>query len=145
MSDQLTTVATLINDKVKFSGISRDNNEVIIDYSKPIGDGEGYTSLEIFLISLSTCAGSTILQMLRRMHKDVLGLKISAYGDRREEHPTYFKKILLKFEIKSKNIEANDMEKAIKLAEETYCPVWNMVKNNVEVSVEYNIKYLEGK
>lgn len=139
MSNQLTGVATLINDKVKFSGVSRDNKEIIIDYVKPIGDGEGYTSLELFLISLATCSGSSVSSLLRKMHKDVNGLKITTYGERREEHPTYFKKILIHFELKSKDAEAPDMEKAIKISEESICPVWNMVKNNVEINYEYEI------
>ena len=29
MSDNLTVTADLINNKVKFSGVSRDNNEVL--------------------------------------------------------------------------------------------------------------------
>jgi len=139
MSNQITGYATLINNKMKFSGISRDNDEIIIDYSKPIGDGEGYTPLELFLVSFAACSGSTVSQLLRMMNKDVSGLKISAYGDRREEHPTYFKKILIHFELKSKDAEASDMEKAIKLSEEKFCPVWNMVKNNVEISFDYEI------
>jgi putative redox protein len=139
MSNQLTATVTLINDKVKFSGISRDNDEIIIDYNKPIGDGEGYTSLELFLISLSTCSGTSVSQLLKKMQKDVSNLKVSAYGDRREEHPTYFKKILLHFELESKNAEDSDMDKAIKLSEGSICPIWNMIKNNVEISCEYEI------
>jgi len=139
MSFELTAVATLINDKVKFSGISRDNEEIIIDYVKPVGDGEGYTSLELFLISLATCSGTSVLSLLRRMQKDVSGLKVTASGDRREVHPTYFKKILLHFELRSKDAEASDMEKALKISEESICPVWNMVKNNVDISYEYEI------
>jgi len=139
MSNQLTGVATLINDKVKFSGVSRDNEEIIVDYVKPVGDGEGYTSLELFLLSLATCSGTSISLMLRRMHKDVTGLKITTYGERREEHPTYFKKILIHLELKSKDVEAPDIEKAIKISEESICPVWNMVKNNVEINCEYEI------
>ncbi|HNR05238.1 MAG TPA: OsmC family protein [Bacillota bacterium] len=92
MSNQLTAVAALINDKVKFSGVSRDKKEIIIDYVKPIGDGEGYTSLELFLISLATCSGTSVSSLLRKMNKDVNGLNITTYGERREEHPTYFKK-----------------------------------------------------
>ena len=92
MNNELTAVATLINHKVKFSGISRDNEEIIIDYVKPVGDGDGYTSLELFLISLATCSGTSVLSLLRRMQKDVSGLKVSACGERREVHPTYFKK-----------------------------------------------------
>lgn len=139
MSNQLTAVATLINDKVKFSGIARDNDQIFIDYNQPIGDGEGYTSLELFLISLATCSGSTVSLVLRKMHKDVSGLKITAYGQRREEHPTYFQKILINFELTSKDAEDTDLQKAIKISEETICPVWNMVKNNVDISSEYQI------
>ena len=143
MNNQLTATATLIDDKVKFSGVSRDNGKIIIDYPKPIGEGEGYTSLELFLVSLATCTGSTVSLMLKKMHKDVSALKVSAYGERREEHPTYFKKILVKLDLKSKDVDAPYMEKAIKLAEESYCPVWNMVKNNVEISCEYEIEKVE--
>jgi len=139
MSNQLTAVATLIDDKVKFVGVSGDNSEIFIDYPKPIGEGEGYTSLELFLISFATCTGSTVSQMLRKMHKDVSGLKVTVYGDRRDEHPTYFKKISVQLDLKSKDVDDIYMKKAIKLAEETYCPVWNMVKNNVEIICEYDI------
>ena len=139
MSNQLTGVVTLINDKVKFSGVSRDKEEIIIDYTKPIGDGEGYTSLELFLLSLASCSGTSVSLMLRKMHKDVKGLKVTVHGERREEHPTYFKKILIYFELKSNDVEVSHMEKAIKISEESICPVWNMVKNNVDIDYEYKI------
>ena len=32
-----------------------------------------------------------------------------------------------------------DIQKAIQLAEDSVCPVWQMVKNNVEVTTEYKI------
>jgi uncharacterized OsmC-like protein len=32
-----------------------------------------------------------------------------------------------------------DVEKAIQLSEETVCPVWAMLKNNVEIGWEYRI------
>ncbi len=139
MGDQLTGIATLINGRVKFSGVSRNNEEIIIDYVKPIGDGEGYTSLELFLLSLATCSGTSISLLLRKMRKDVSGLKITAVGERKEEHPTYFRKIIMHFELQSKDAEAPDIEKAIKISEEGICPVWNMVKNNVEISYDYEI------
>ncbi|MDD4494944.1 MAG: OsmC family protein [Eubacteriales bacterium] len=139
MSNQLMGTAELINDKVKFSAVSRDNDEIIIDYVKPFGGGEGYTSLELFLLSLATCSGTSITFMLRKMHKDVTGLKITIYGERRAEHPTYFKSILMRIELKSRDVETPDIEKAIKISEDSICPVWNMVKNNVEISCEYEI------
>ncbi|QHQ63391.1 OsmC family peroxiredoxin [Anaerocolumna sedimenticola] len=140
MSEQLIVTASLMNEKVKFKGVSRSNPEIILDYNPPIGDGEGYTSLELFLISLATCSGTSIAVLLRKMRKDVSGLRINIKGDRREQHPTYFEKIHLEFNLVSKDAEDADFEKAIKLSEESFCPVWNMVKNNVEISYEYNIE-----
>lgn len=93
MSNQLFANVSLINDKVKFKGISGSNPEIIMDYVPPIGNGEGYTSLELFLLSLASCSGTAVTLMLRKMRKDVSGLKVNIKGDRREENPTYFKTI----------------------------------------------------
>lgn len=139
MSQQLTASARLANQKVKFIGASGSNPEIILDYTPPVGDGEGYTSLELFLVSLASCSGTSITALLRRMQKDVSGLIINVKGDRREQHPTYFEKIYLEFILESKDAENSDVEKAMKLSEDSICPVWNMIKNNVEINSEYKI------
>lgn len=135
MSNNLTVTADMINDKVKFSGVSRDNHEVIIDSI----DGDGYTPLEVFLMSLATCSGMTLALLLRRMNKEIAELKVIASGERRTTPPSYFKSIHLVFEIASKDLQASEIEETIKLMEESMCPVWNMVKNNVDLSSEYRI------
>ncbi|KNY25539.1 OsmC family protein [Pseudobacteroides cellulosolvens] len=134
MKNSLVVTADLINDKVKFSGVSRDNHEIMIDYVSPIGDDNGYTPLELFLLSLATCSGMTIILLLRKMHKEVLGLRVMASGNRRDTNPTYFESIFLTFEIESKDVQLDDMEKVLRLSEESICPVWNMVRNNVEIT-----------
>ena len=139
MSVQLAATASLVNEKVKFRGVSGSNPEVILDYTPPIGEGEGYTALELFLISLAACSGTAVALLLRKMRKDVSGLEVNAKGSRREQHPTYFEKIHLEFNLVSADAEAADLEKAIRMSEESICPVWNMIKNNVEISYSYNI------
>jgi putative redox protein len=139
MNNNLTVTADLINDNVKFSGVSRDNHEIMIDSMSPIANDNGYTPIELFLLSLATCSGMTIILLLRKMHKNVLGLKVIASGDRRDTPPTYFKSILLKFELESKDVHSDDMEKVLKLSEKSMCPVWNMVKDTVDISCEFKI------
>lgn len=141
MKNNLTVTADLINDKVKFAGVSRNNDEIMIDYVSPIGDDDGYTPLELFLLSFASCSGMTIVLLLRKMKKGVSGLKVTASGDRRDTNPTSFKSILLTFDIESNDVQPNDMEKVIRLSEESMCPVWSMVKNNVEISCTYNIRH----
>lgn len=135
MNNNLTVTADLINEEVKFSGVSRYNNEIIIDSV----DGEGYTPLELFLMSLATCSGMTLVLLLRKMNKHVSELKVIASGERRATYPTYFKSIHLIFKLASKDIQTDEIERTIKLMEESLCPVWNMVKSNVDISCEYKI------
>lgn len=136
---ELQTSLILINDRLHFNGKVSGNSEISIDYIPPLGDNLGYTSLELLLLSLSSCLGSAVLLFLRRMKKEISGFEINSKGIRREEHPLGFKKIIMNVNIKSINVTSDDFEKVLKMAEEKYCPVWAMLKGNVEIEVCHNI------
>ena len=70
-SKTLRASVTLLNEKLHFKGKVDANEPGSIDYTPPLGDNMGYTSLELFLLSLSSCAGSAILVLLRRMNKQI--------------------------------------------------------------------------
>ncbi len=140
-SKELTTTVKLINDKLNFTGTVDGNNTVSIDYTAPLGDNLGYTSLELLLLSLSSCLGSSVLTFLRRMGKTIREFEIRSNGYRKPEHPTGFSLIVLEMDIKADNLHEAEVDKVIKLSEETYCPVWSMLKGNVTVEVKYNIKW----
>jgi putative redox protein len=138
-SKELNASITLVNDKLHFETKVGENKPISIDYTPPLGDNLGYTSLELFLLSLSSCVGSSVLTFLRKMRKTISGFEIHSKGIRREEHPTCFKSILLTIDLKSDDTTAEDLNKVIKLSEDTYCPVWAMIKGNVEVEIKYSI------
>jgi putative redox protein len=73
------------------------------------------------------------------MEKNITGCEIHAHGTRREEHPTGFKKIIIEIHLKSSDTSVDDLDKVIRLSEETYCPVWAMLKGNVEIEVKHRI------
>ena len=129
----------LINDKLNFKGIVENNVPISIDYTPPLGDNLGYTSLELQLLSLTSCIGSSILTFLRKMRKTIIGCEINAKGIRKEEHPTCFKTIFIEINVNSPDVTAEDLDKVIKLSEDTYCPVWAMLKGNVEIDVKCKI------
>ncbi|MDP4268198.1 MAG: OsmC family protein [Bacteroidota bacterium] len=137
-SEKLSTSITLVNDKLQFKAEVAGNDPVLIDYIPPLGDNLGYTSLELLLISLSSCVGSTLLIFLRKMKKSIKAFDISAVGIRREEHPIGFKSIVLEINIHSQDISDDEMKKVLKLADD-YCPVMAMLKGNVEIIQNYNI------
>jgi len=142
MSEQFEEVTVhLTNQKVQFTGVSKCNPErpVVFDYKAPLGDGQGYNGLELLLMSFAGCSGTAIVYLLRKMRKDISGMKVNAKGLRRDQPPIKFEKIFLEFILNSKDTKDDDIQKAIQLAEESVCPVWQMIKNNVEVVTEYKI------
>jgi putative redox protein len=142
MAEQLEEVSVnLTNDKVLFTGISKSNpsRPVNFDFRPPIGDGQGYNGLELLLMSLAGCSGTTIVYLLRGTGKSLSDFRVNAKGLRRDQPPIKFEKIFLEFVMSSGEIRDADIKKAIQLAEASLCPVWQMVKNNVEITAEYKI------
>jgi len=139
MNDPLSVSIGLANQKVQFSCSARSLPAFRADYFPPLGDGQGYTGLELLLLSLAACSATSIVSMLRRMKKNVLDLLVNASGIRREQYPTSFSRIALDFTLTSPDAAAADLEKAIQLSAETYCPVWAMLKGGVEIVPTFKI------
>ena len=137
-SKELKTSIRLLNEKLHFEGNADGNEPVSIDYTPPLGDNLGYTSLELFLLSLSSCVGSAILVMLRKMKKNIDLFEINPTGYRNEEHPTGFHTIGMQVNLKSNNINQDDMQKVLDLIK-GICPVLSMMDSNIKVFFEYNI------
>lgn len=136
MAEQFEEVSVrLTNERVQFIGVSPSNPDrpVTFDYQPPIGDGQGYNGLELLLMSLAGCSGTAIVYVLRKMRKTITGLQVHAKGLRRSQPPIKFEKITLEFVVTSPDATEADLQKAAQLAEESGCPVWQMIKNNVEV------------
>jgi len=143
-SKELTASLKLINDKLHFTGLVEGNSPVSIDYTPPLGDNMGYTSLELLLLSLSSCLGSATLTFLRRMGKTITNFEIRSKGLRKQEHPTGLSHIMMEMDITAENLLEAEVDKIVKLAEATYCPVWSMLRGNVTVEVKYNINGQKG-
>lgn len=138
MANILNASVELIGDRMKFKGVAGSNPEIITDYIPPLGEGEGYMPLELFLVSLSTCLGGAVAALIRKTRKSLEALSISAEGVRRETHPTSFEKITLSIRVKSPDATKQDIEKVLEMAE-PICPVLAMIKGNVEVTTEVEV------
>ena len=127
------------NQKLGYTGGLRDLPPIPIDYVPPFGDGQGYTPLEMLLMSLAACSGGTIGLLLRKMGRTVYCITVNAKGTRRQQHPTSFEKILLEFTVTSSDAKDDDIRLALQQAEESLCSVWAMVKGNAEIATEYKL------
>jgi putative redox protein len=138
-SIELEASIKLVNDKLNFIAEVEGNKPISIDYIPPLGDNLGYTSLELLLLSFSSCIGSALLVVLRKMKKTINRLEINAKGIRKETHPTSFKTIFIDIKLISPDTVSTELDKVLKISEEQLCPVWSMIKGNVEVKIQYSI------
>lgn len=140
MSNLLEAKIQLLNEGVKFKSVVEGKPEIITDYLPPYGDGLSVLPLELFLISFGTCAGGVISPMLKKMGKQVRDLQIMVQGKRREEHPLCFEEIKLIISVTSVDATEEDLKKVVNLAEGKFCPVWAMIKGNVNVTYELCVR-----
>lgn len=124
-------------DEIKDS--AKNEEEISINLNDLIGDGKRYNSLELILISLAYCSGTTIEATLNKMRKEIKLFKVSVSGTVKEEHPKSFSTIELEYSVLSSDVKPKDIEKAINLAEEKYCPVYDMLKHSVAISSKYKL------
>ena len=135
--DGLTVKLQSLNEKVKFSATARENQEVIIDYFPPVGDAQGYTSLELLMASFGYCVSTTILTLLRhRMNKQVDGIAVEVKGQLREEHPKALESMLVTLRIRAKDLSQQEVRQTLAASEEKLCPVWAMLNGNVAIDFE---------
>jgi putative redox protein len=140
-SKELTTTLNLVNDRLHFEGVAEGNSPVSIDYIPPFGDNLGYTSLELLILSLSSCVATALLVFLRRQGKNIASFSVKSEGTRRQAHPTALEEIHLYFYIKSPDLETGEFEKVLTMAESA-CPVWYMIKEKTRVIIHHQINEL---
>lgn len=139
MDNELRIRTELIDGRMAYRSSVDDHPPIVSDYTRPHGGDTGPTSLELFLVSLATCASSSVSVALRKMRRDVTWLACEARGRRRTEHPTGFSAITLELRLVSADATSDDLAEAVRVAEDLLCPVWSMIKGNVEVAVHGTI------
>jgi putative redox protein len=139
-SKELKTLVKLVNRKLHFSGETEGQTPVSIDYIPPLGDNLGYTSLELLLLSLSSCLGSALLTFLRKMNKTIEHFEIASTGLRKGTHPTSFSTVRMEVRLISPDVTLTELKKLTRAAEDMYCPIWDMIRGNVKVDVHYIIE-----
>jgi len=126
--------------RLQFDGRSSFPQTTLIDVGPPHSDGNGTTPLELLLISLAGCAGQTIVSLLQIKRLDLRAFSIRATGLKREEHPRIFTEIHLEIDAAGPGLDPPVVEKAVRLAEEKYCPVFAIVQKTVPIRTTVRVR-----
>lgn len=118
-----------------------DNHILRIDASGDLGDDTGPSPKKLLLSSLAGCTGMDVVSLLKKMRVPITGLEMDIEADLTEEHPKVYSEIRLVYRFYGKDLNKEKVEKAVRLSQEKYCGVSEMLRKNCPVN--YSIRYEE--
>lgn len=105
------------------------------------GDDNGLRPMELVLIGLGGCTAMDVISILRKMREDVISFEVKLSADRQQEHPKVFTHITITYIVRGRNINEENLAKAIRLSTERYCPAQAMLAQ--AVAIEHNYEIIE--
>lgn len=118
-----------------------DDHTVRIDAKAPLGDGSGPSPKKLLLASLAGCTGIDVVSLLDKMRAPVDAFEIDTEADLTDEHPKRYSEIRIIYRFYGKDLKKSKIEKAVKMSQERYCGVSEMLRANSPIN--YVIEYHE--
>jgi putative redox protein len=99
----------------------------------------GCAPTEALLMSVAGCMAIDVFYFLRKMRAEISSFRIDFTGVRKPDPPQYYKSIDLMIRVNGENITEKKLDRAISLSHDKYCSVYNALRNDIDVQVQYAI------
>ncbi len=130
-------------DGISFRGETESGHSVIIDGAPDIGGKNlGPRPMELILLGLGGCSSIDVILILQKSRQEVTDCVVEIDAARASEDPKVFTDIHLHFIVTGKNLNTQQVERAINLSAEKYCSASIMLKSAVNITHDYEI--IEG-
>jgi len=116
-----------------FEGLSRSGLKVMM------GAPEGFSPMEMVLISMAGCTGLDVSSILKKMRQPLEEMKVRIRGLRRDEHPRFYTQIEVEYLFTGTGLDSKAIEQAIALSEDKYCSVSAMLRESAAIKSSYRI------
>jgi len=110
--------------------------ELLIDAAAHVGGkGRGFRPPELLMYSIAGCMGIHTYEALVKAGKQCDSIQVETDGERADEHPKWFTKIMLKFTVKG-SLSEKDVRDAIDVALGKTCSIAAMINRVAPISCE---------
>lgn len=131
-------------EDVSFVGESETGHAVVLDGAPESGGRNiGMRPLEMLLIGMGACTSFDVVMILKKARQPIVDCVVEVDGTRADEVPKVFTKIHVHFVIKGNNLNAAQVERAVKLSAEKYCSASIMLSKSVEITHDFEIQAVE--
>jgi len=106
------------------------------------GQNAGTKPMELVLLGLGGCTAMDVLSILKKKRSPVEDFEMEIDAEQATDYPKVFTKIRLNYIFygDKEKIKANDIERAMELSKDVYCPVSNMLKHSVNIEHTYEVR-----
>ena len=131
---------------VAFIGESETGHAVVLDGAPENGGRNiGMRPMEMLLIGMGACTSFDVVTILKKARQPIVDCVAEISADRADEVPKVFTKIHVHFVITGNNLNATQVERAVKLSAEKYCSASIMLAKSVKITHDFVIKPIEIK
>ncbi len=128
-------------ENVCFIGESESNHSVILDGPEELGGRKlGMRPMEMLLIGMGGCTSFDVVTILKKSRQEISDCYAEIEAERAEIVPKVFTKIHIHFVLKGKDLDIDQVARAIKLSAEKYCSASIMLSKSIEITYDFEIK-----
>lgn len=107
-----------------------------------IDDKDGATGpkpIELVAAGLAGCTAFDVISILRKKRQRVTGYEVRVEADQAADPPAVFTQVRIRHIVSGYEIDPAALEYAIRLSEEKYCSVGNMINKTAKFVTSYEI------
>jgi putative redox protein len=117
-----------------------NGHQITVDAKEEVGgQNRGPRPKSLMLAALGGCTAMDVVSMLKKMRVEYRGLNVIVEGELTEEHPRYFHKMHVIYEVEGDNLPLDKIQKAVSLSEEKYCGVSVVYRKAMEITSEIRL------
>ncbi len=125
---------------VSFRGETDSGHTVLMDGAQEAGGKNlGPRPMEMILLGLGGCTAFDVVLILRKSRQMVTDCQIEIEAQRAPTDPKVFTRIHLHFIVTGKELNPQQVERAINLSAEKYCSASMMLRETVNITHDYMI------
>ena len=125
---------------VSFLAEAGSGHSVLMDGAPEAGgQNAGPRPMEMLLMGLGGCTAFDVVMILKKGRHDIRDCVVEIQAQRASVDPKVFTDIHLHFIVTGKNINSQQVERAIDLSAEKYCSASIMLKSTVKITHDFEI------
>ncbi|NIS83571.1 MAG: hypothetical protein GTO14_25995 [Anaerolineales bacterium] len=133
-----TSVSVKWTGKRQFIGTDSGNHSVVM--SSHNGDNHtGVNPSEMLLLALGACSAYDVVSILEKKRYRLDGLDVFVKASQEDDPPWTFRRILLEFRVKCRDLNEKDFRQAAELSLEKYCSIAATVSGRADISYSFEI------